>query len=98
MTVPKAIFRMSSVFDCGADGWTKDKFPTILCDITKLGAVLTWLGEKHPDLVSGFIVQQYPVDCPDGSEWIAYEVAIPKAPKTLIDYLASRYPDWAADV
>ena len=97
MTVPKAIYRFRTIY---ADGtWTTDKYPTLVCDITKLGAVLTWLGKHHPDLVPGLIVQQMPVDCPDGSEWMAYEVALPRtAPATLTDYLASRYPDWAADV
>ena len=97
MTVPKAIYRLTTIFV--NDGWTTEEYPTLVCDITKLGSVLTWLGSHHPALVPGLIVQQMPVDCPDGSEWMAYEVALPRtAPKSLTDYLASRYPDWAADV
>lgn len=95
--VPKAIFRMTTVY--GDKGWTKAQYPTIICDITKLGEVLTWIGSKHPDLVPMLIVQQMPIDCPNDMVWDAYEVAFPlTTPQPLIDYLTTRYPDWAADV
>lgn len=96
MAVPKAIFRMASI--CGPNGWLPTKFPTLICDVTKLGSVLVWIGEKHPQLLPMLIIQQMPIDCPDDHVWDAYEVAFPlTTPQTLVDYLTERYPDWAAD-